>query len=283
MMRSILLFTSAAFLGYLSLSSYKNGAANAANIDRTGGPLSGGQTCGAVGCHSGGAGTVTGQIFVKDQTSGDTVTQYLPGTIYQVVVSGSGGSFSKFGFQVVALTSSNQKAGSVKTVVAPVRKSNIGLIEYVEHNTLIDPSGGLYTASYIWEAPPSGAGQISFYGIINAVNNNNSTSGDKPSAPFSTVLSEAPTSVSELSPNIRIAAYPNPTASNLRLKFEDAPRGRYTVSIFDVAGRKMYYEELEVVSGSEHVNIPSSGWVSGVYYTQVMKEGAQRMIPIIKQ
>jgi len=280
MKRSILLFTALAGMAYLTLTSNKNGPTGPTG-DRTGSPLSGGKTC--TECHSGGTGITTAQIIVKDQL-GNPVTQYKPGLQYDIVISGNNTTnLPKFGFQFVALKSGNLQAGTYVTS-APVKQTPKGTpsVTYVEHINPIDPVSG-YNTTFAWFPPSVGSGTVTMYAMLNAVNNDNSQAGDTPSPALTLTLTEFNTSVSELSQNIRITAYPNPAVDKVSLQFEDAENGLYSVSVFDLAGRKMHNEELQVNSKNANISIPTTSWTAGMYYAQVMKDGAQRMIPVVKQ
>lgn len=170
---------------------YSSGPA-ASGLDRTGSPLSGGATCSS--CHGGGS-FGTGLTVTVKNSLGNPVTSYSPGSTYTVEyqATNSMGSPAGFGFQSVCLTSSNANAGNFSAFSTP--NSHIITLstrKYAEHS-------GINTAgffSFTWVAPSAGTGTVKFYSIANAVNGSGS-SGDQPSSPIQTTLTEAaPTTIS---------------------------------------------------------------------------------------
>jgi Reeler domain len=157
------------------IAAYSQGAANS-SVDRTGGPFSSGLTCGQ--CHTGGAGTTTISILVKDANNA-VVTQYLPGQSYTVEYQVANPSFTRFGMQSLALRGANLQAGNFTAFLTPnSRISTISTRKYAEQQGA--STTGLF--KFTWVAPASGSGTVTFYSVGNAVNLNSSTSGDKVSA-----------------------------------------------------------------------------------------------------
>lgn len=189
---SFLLVLLLATIGWLGLTSHTqdvsvvqySGGPATSGIDRTGGPFSGGLTCTA--CHSGGAGTTNITILVKNANNA-VVTQYLPGQSYTVEYQVTNPSFTKFGFQSVALRGANVQAGNFTASLTP--NSHVGTIstrKYPEHQGT--STTGLF--KFTWQAPAAGSGNVTFYAVGNAVNGNSSTNGDKVSLPITLQLTE---------------------------------------------------------------------------------------------
>ncbi len=283
MKRTILLF-STALVTYLTLSSNSFGPANSGNGNRTGSPGSVG-TCGSATCHGAQSATTTGQFFtIVDVTQPSVpVSKYIGGHAYTVTIVGNGPN-NNFGFQAVTLNSSNNQVG---TVVATDGKTHAGPspnTSLIEHNQPIGKVNNAYSVSYTWNAPAAGTGTVTFYGIINSVNNvPGNDAGDIPSLTFNKALQEQAASVASLSENIHITAYPNPVVSQVNLKVEGAELGLYTIKVMDATGRMMHTESMNVTTAKTNVSIPAGNWSAGLYFAQVEKDGAQRMIPIVKQ
>jgi hypothetical protein len=164
--------------------NYSGGPANS-GLDRTGGPLSGGNSCGQ--CHSGGGGS-TSIAFELIDSNNVVVTSYIPGASYTVKHQVTSSSIIK-GFQSVALLASNAQAGTFTTVLST--QSHISPLagkQYIEH--VGSSSTGLF--QFKWTAPAIGSGNVTFYSCGNGVNGNGGTSGDTPGSPISSVISEAP-------------------------------------------------------------------------------------------
>lgn len=171
-------------LCYILFSSYSGGVANSGGGDRTGSPISSG-SCG--NCHSGGSFGASISLTVKD-TGNNTVTSYIGGQTYflEYTVSSTSGS-PQYGFQSVALTSTNANAGDMDSVLTSnTRISTFSSRDYAEND-------GKSTTGFFrvrWIAPAANTGNVSIYYIGNAINNNSGTSGDQSTASQSMTLSE---------------------------------------------------------------------------------------------
>lgn len=283
MKRSFLLFTATAGIAYLTLSSNSFGPASSGNGNRTGSPGSNG-TCAAGGCHGAISANTTGSFSMIEDVAapGTPVTSYMPGHTYAVTISGNHPNNNNFGFQAIALNGANAQVGSVTATDAKTHKPAT-FTSLIEHNQPIGKTGGSFVVSFNWTAPATpGSGNVTLYGIINAVNNvPGNDPGDQPSNTFTATLTESTNSVADLSSNIKITAFPNPATSNVNIKFDDAENGTYTVKVMDVTGRTIQTESVRI-SGTGTITLQTANWASGLHFAQVMKDGAQRMIPIVK-
>jgi hypothetical protein len=256
---------------FLIFSSNSNGPASSGNGIRNGGPSSNG-TCAS--CHGGGAGTTTINISLAEKANGTAANGiYKPGIVYTVTLSGNNPNLPFFGFQLSAATASHQQAGAFGNLGADKHISNLSSLQIVEHSTNIAKTGGSYVATFDWTAPVAGKETVTFYGIINAVNDDNGTNGDKTSAPATVSLTEqGQTSINDLEQYSDLKLYPNPASDILNIRSESMAYGEYDIRILDINGR--------VVFGSkEHLNL-STGWnVSlksfkpGVYFLRIEGSG----------
>lgn len=185
--KTLLTIFGLAFLAFV-FSSNSGGRASSGGSGNTGAPGEG--TCAS--CHSGGSfgASLTIQVFNAGTTT--PVTNYMPGTTYdlKVTVSNSSGAPAGYGFQMVALkNSTNTNTGTWTTPGSNTKIGTAGSRSYVEHGV-----GGTYSASNIfttkWVAPASGTGSVTFYSAGNVVNGNGGTSGDSPTSSVSLTLSE---------------------------------------------------------------------------------------------
>ncbi|NJN77443.1 MAG: hypothetical protein HC803_03220 [Saprospiraceae bacterium] len=131
---------------------------------------------------------MTVQVFNTGTTT--PVTNYMPGTTYdlKVTIAHASGAPAGYGFQMVALkNSTNTSTGTWTTPGSNTQIATAGTRSYVEH-------GGGASASNIfttkWVAPASGTGNVTFYSAGNAVNGNGGTSGDSPTSSVSVTLTE---------------------------------------------------------------------------------------------
>jgi hypothetical protein len=290
MKRSILLFTAVAGIFYLTLSSYEDGPAIPGGQGNRTGSSGGTPTCSGVGCHGANITTTSISISLTDKVSGKAGTgHYVGGRSYVVALAASNSTAVKYGFQASIVKAVNQQAGTL----APGANQHLftagsgsTLVTGVEHSQPINVaagSGGLAVISFDWTAPPAGMGQLTLYAIVNATNGNSQADASDHATPVTFPLSEWPASVSELSDDIKITAYPNPATSQFNLRFEGAERGQYTVKVIDLTGRQVYSEDIAVNGSQASTTIQSANWASGLYFAQVTKDGAQRMIAISKQ
>ncbi|MFT6924370.1 MAG: hypothetical protein ACJA1C_003392 [Crocinitomicaceae bacterium] len=173
--------------------------------DRTGSPLSS-ATCSQ--CHSGGAFNVSVTVDIFDPITSTFITSYVPGTTYEMTYQVTGNA-SAYGFQGGALTSANAAGGSFSSPFG-AQLVTISGRPYIEH---VGGPSATGTFQALWTAPASGSGDVTFYGIGLAVNQNGGTSGDNISTPLAvTITEEVPTTISYPgTPFCGNAANQNPT------------------------------------------------------------------------
>jgi len=229
MKKRILLFVFIAAVSVI-LYGYRSGAAANAGIDGTG--ASGGGGCGS--CHNSGS---TDGVKVELDSAGIAVTSYHPGTAYTVKISGTNGSTStlpKFGFQVTVVKASGAgsnpaDAGTWGTMPGSVQlttAASSGLTEsIVEQRAAITATSGTgangttYAESIPWTAPAAGTGSVVIYGVVNEVNGNGSSSGDKYQKATAVTIIEAVSSAPTASVSIAITNGTNPTCSGFGVSF----------------------------------------------------------------
>jgi hypothetical protein len=257
---------------FLIFSSNSSGPASSGNGIRNSGPGSNG-TCGS--CHGGGAGTTTINISLAEKATGTAANGvYKPGVVYTVTLSGNNPNLPFFGFQLSAATGANQQAGAFGNLGGNKHISNLSGLQIVEHSTNIAKVNGVYTATFDWTAPTAGKGTVTFYGIINGVNDDNGTNGDRTSAPAAISLTEQPgqTSINDMEQYHDLKLYPNPASDVLHIRSESIANGKYDIRILDINGRTVF-------NSSERLNF-SAGWTvslkslkPGVYFLRVEGNG----------
>lgn len=282
MKKKLLLFSLSSALAAITLSSYNSGPGKiigGAQGVRTG---STGQTCAGSTCHGTASASTAVTLKLTDVGTSQAVTdgKYKPLRTYDVELTVSNSSFSNFGFQAEA---ANSEGGAVGVLTAGTGQhiTTLGSKKVVEHTSHLSGT----TTHFTWVSPHAGAGTVTFYVAANSINNNGNTGGDVPSLPFTAVFAENNTSVAELAHNISVSAYPNPLHSDiLHLTMEDATTGDYTVSAFDLSGRKLTEQVLPVTAtgAKTELSINTATWPAGLYHVQLSKNGAQKMIPVIK-
>lgn len=286
MKQKILLFTALTGIAFLTLTSSKNGPADDNEGNRTGGPGSV-ESCAATDCHSGGTGVTTGTIELRKKSAGlssTPVTAYEGFVTYYVTVKGTNSTLSHFGFQIDALNTANKSIGTFGSLGSTIHQTTVAGKVLVEHSQPLPKDGnGEYTATFEWTAPPSGAGKVTFYGCLNAIDNNDDKFGDTPSSPFSVSFNENPSSVNEVAKKAQVITYPNPFRSALNLTMENAGTGTYNVSAYDLRGKQIYYEDMRYNGGTFTTSINTYKWAAGTYFIQIAKDDFKQVVPVVKQ
>ena len=153
--------------------------------DQCSAPLLGASHSGApgevscTGCHSGSANSGPGNI---NYLIGNGTSTYSPNELYTIIFSMEQDNVNQFGFQTVALKSSNNSnAGTFSLTDEENTRLMSGMGRtYVGHTVCgadVDPPGSIQW-SFDWHAPSLDVGNINFYLSSLATNHNHSTSGD---------------------------------------------------------------------------------------------------------
>jgi hypothetical protein len=155
-------------------------------------------------------------------------------------------------------------------------------VTLVEHTAPLPGTSGNYSTSFEWTAPAGGGGAITFWGIINAVDGNNAYNNDRPSAGVSLVLQDA-TTVEAVTVENNFSTYPNPFTDDLNIKTGNAAPGLYTVKAFDLYGKKIVEQDVNVVPGASTLALHTGTWASGCYLLQITKDDHPEMLLVTKR
>jgi hypothetical protein len=196
-----------------------------------------------------------------------------------------------FGFQACVLDVSQKQIGTLvavapQTIVRPTKLtvSSTDTVYVVEHSSPIAAPTHILNVNFEWKAPAVGAGKgaAKFWGIANATNGNGLSTGDTVSSGFSRNFANV-TSVHDLGVTPGVTIYPNPLVgdANLKIKMENAPASEYTITAFDLQGRKLFTETYN--SNGMPFEYNTSNWAPGMYHLQIInKEGLKHTTPLIK-
>jgi hypothetical protein len=189
---------------------------------RTGSP--GETTCTGGGqCHGGGSSATKGVTIsaVPDFTN----DQYYADSIYQINITVGAVGFSRFGFGCEILDSLNANAGQMQSPGLGVKFLNIGRLNATHTAPRAGANGT--TFSFQWHAPLEG--RVNFYVCGNAVNNNNTTTGDLPIPAYLALYPafvEPPVDttgidgIKEIKNNLtNVSLYPNPASGIASLQY----------------------------------------------------------------
>lgn len=179
MMKKLIIIT--LILSVTILTNFRNGPTFRTGHGYTGAP---GEEDGRVcqSCHPFGSfGLPVSDIVLEDILTGKTMQSYLPGRTYKVTVNVDAPlGFPSYGFQATVIDASGEDLGAWSGPLASNTQIsqasvNLGDMErtYIEHTVR---SRAAFSAH--WTAPLCDLDTAYFYHIGNAVNGNNSTSGD---------------------------------------------------------------------------------------------------------
>jgi hypothetical protein len=307
MKKKFLLLPIVAGFAYITLTSSSSGAAHTSGYDVTGAEtgLSNPTGCYANGsCHSSAA-TTGITVALELDSSGVATTHYKGGMSYTVKITGTNtttNNLPKFGFQVACIKGSTPQttpvnAGAFATSGLPAgvqytaARAGYFVCNVMEHSTQLAPatgsgaSGTIYTESFAWTAPAAGTGAISFWGALNAVNDDLIADAADKWNTNHLIVNEWPVAnlVGALPYSIHINAFPNPVSNTLNLQFEDAQGGSYSVHVFNITGKCVANENIEVSAASQNTIINTINWTPGTYQVAIEKEGNKQVIQVVKK
>lgn len=185
MKKKLILLPVVAVFAAFVLTGYNNGVGTH-GYEYTG--ASGTARCGS--CH-GSAATASTTVTIQLLSGGVPVTSYTGGSAYTIVLTGTQTSTALilpyFGFQLSAVKTGTTTNAGTLTAPAGTHAVIVSGITDIEHypsplasTTGTGGSGTTYVVSIPWTAPVAGTGNVTIFGILNAVNHNgNDDNGDK--------------------------------------------------------------------------------------------------------
>jgi len=233
--------------------------------------LGGFQTsCSGGGCHSGGGGTtsVTGLTLVDQSNSQTMTTIYRPGHVYTVTLTGSNtANLPKFGFQMLCSSGAYSNATSAELISGHI---------LTHGNSAIAAVSNVYTATATWTAPAAGNGIVTFRGIFNGVNGDNSQSGDSPGSSQSFIFNEGTSGVGVGSLAVgALTLSPNPVSNALRIQMSEASTGNYEVQVYNSLGAIVMYQQLNASQSEQQFDVSTANLVAGTYFLEISKDGGR--------
>ena len=289
---------------YLIITSYKGGAGSN-GWDCTGAETGLGNPvgCTGAGCHA--PSVTTGiNITIELDSAGVSTTHYAGGKNYTVKLSGKNNTSNNlpgFGLQMVSIKGSAAlttpvNAGTWSTTCPPDCKFTapqpgyfvLNMVEQsmpISATTGTGGNGTTYVETFTWTAPATGTGTISIWAAINAVNGDGvHDAGDKWNTNH-VVINEWPSTsgIASVSENDEIKVFPNPVINNLALQLDNDRRGIYALSVYDLSGKKILSQNIEVNGLAQTENINTSNWAKGIYLLLIEKDGVRKPITVVKQ
>jgi hypothetical protein len=261
----------------------------------SGDPFAAGLTCVQSGCHATGPVTSTSaNLTLKIGTSSPTTDltnsfQYTPGTQYNIAFSILTAATTNpyYGFQIIALNSSNARAGTmIVTNANNTRIDSIGTTnarQYMGHHN----ANSNRNWSFKWIAPSSSTGPVSFYYCYNVC----SASVANPGNPEGTIykgtvtIQEAPTGIEDISDKISaLNIFPNPVNNEFGLSFDLTEPNTVSSELYALDGqlvKQLINAKAEV--GHFMQNFDVRDLPSGIYMVKLNVGEASVTKKIIKQ
>jgi hypothetical protein len=209
---------------------------------KTGAP--GDATC--TQCHSGTVQSGSGFNLVTLTSGGNTVSDYLPNTVYQVTVTMSTAN-AKNGFEIVPLSPSNTMAGTLSITDATTTKT----ITAVGKTRVTHKSAGtgLTSWSFNWTSPATNVGAVTFYLATNQTNSNSGSGGDiiRTSQHVFGSLAGVKDQTNKVDTKITYASATNA----LTIQLDSKVNGSVFVNVVDLSGKSVFTENLGTISAGE--------------------------------
>ncbi len=239
--------------------------------ERTGSPVADG-TCG--NCHIGGNYNAVTTLTMLD-ANGNAVTKYKEGQTYTLKINVTGAGINGgagatlFGFQGVALNSTNTSTGSF-TIPSVVQTIKIGGRDVIEHKT----PKGVGNWEVMWKAPAKNTGAVKFYFCGNACNGANGSSGDK-AAPVVLTLEEATATEETKAVGFSILNIFE-SAENVKIRLNIEKPSQYDFTIYSLDGRAHASQSNWLGEGKAAIDLDLSQLPKGLYLLY-LSNGEERL------
>lgn len=213
-------------------------------------------------------------------------TQYIPDSVQWVAIelNGTNGNTPKFGFQITALDSANNMAGSFALVNTAKTSTGISSStgrQYVGHR-LAD--GTTKAWSFKWRTPHTG--NVTFYYTCNMANGDGDdlTPGDSVYAATTTIAAgPGPNGIADLTNISAITAYPLPFAHSITVRMtldRSADIGLSLISANGTLIKTLYGGYTN--AGLFGQSFDLSDIAAGMYMIKVTAGGKEKVIRTIK-
>lgn len=283
--RQILLF--AAFISVLMITlNYSDVYTNSIQPvpGRTGGPGDSPGACAGSGCHTGTAPIfTTTAISMLSLGANSLANGYATTTNYNISITVSDFTKSRFGFQVMALDTNDVQAGSftvtdaVRTVISPQNGR-----EYMSHKN----ADGTTAWAFIWTSPATDVGPVTFYIAANAANNNDLATGDQIYTTRYKVSTSSGLAVDDgnvgVFDNLNVDdagfvdIYPNPVQDKMVVDYYLDDNANVSIELYNINGQIIKELKSETMTAGTYVetfNIKQANVATGLYLVRFSLDG----------
>lgn len=254
---------------------------------RTGSP--GETTC--TGCHTGAAiNDGVGSVVISSPDLGVN-WEYMPGDTYQIDVTVARAGSPLFGFDIECLTGSTPAQNAGVMVVTNTQEThllNATVSTVVRKNMTHQLNAGLSsnskTFSFMWIAPATNVGNVTFYCTGNAANNNGAKTGD---FIYSTTQVVTPAFGAGTGDFVKaendFTVFPNPVNENIFVTYNVEAGQKVDFSLFTLEGKMagpMYTFQGTGFPATSQLNLPSD-LASGVYFVKMQSESIMSIQKVV--
>lgn len=253
----------------ITISAFDLVKSNKGRLGYTGAP--GKPTC--AGCHgSAGSGSV------KISCSPDVSKGYIANVTYTVSVTVAEQGRSKFGFDCEAMKADESDLGSFSII--PGTKDVQILIHGADTNTTHTGVGNTtsnsHSFNFLWKAPESGTGTISFYTCGLAADGNGTDNSADHTYKDSLIIKENTTGItSDAIADVHLSVFPNPAHENIFLHYTLDKFSSVSAKLYSITGSCSYtlFEDSEPPGEQKKaINLPAQ--ISpGIYILKLSAQG----------
>lgn len=230
---------------------------NGAPAGKTGAPGEGSCT----ECHAGTVQSGTGfnNVILVDASTAEVVTEYTPGSTYNVLVTMSS-SATKKGFEVSPrISSDNNTMAGTMTAVSGSTQIKVGAASK-RFATHINTSTGAQSGwAFTWVAPATDVGDVIFYLATNVTNNNDNSGGDVIRTSQHTFAAVDNAGIKE-APKAPFSAVFNANKNTIAMQIDAKAGAVYSLNVVDLTGKSVFYKRLGNMEGQlkEEIFLPES-------------------------
>ncbi len=218
-------------------------------------------------CHGGKAVNVSGWI-----TSNIPSTGYVPGQTYKITTTNTEAEGTRFGFEISPQDLSGKLLGKM-IITDTVQTKLVGNEKYITYTAKGVDGSGFKTWTFDWVAPPTGSGEVIFYGGYNS-NFDGHKEGDKTFLSTLSVIEFGTTKISNLTPQIgSFNVFPNPVNNVVTISLELKESAKTIIDIIDITGKQISVISSEKSIGQVTKVHNTSSLPNGIYYIRVQVNG----------
>ncbi|MCB1162072.1 MAG: choice-of-anchor V domain-containing protein [Candidatus Krumholzibacteriia bacterium] len=208
--------------------------------------------------------------------------QYVPGDTYTICIDLSDPQASRWGFEITLLDAAGDQAGTLTPVDGNTQVGDSLIAghqrQYGKHTLAGTAAGTTGGHSWMmeWQAPATGTGTVTLYGMGNAANNDDTILNDYIYSMVLPLAEAEPTGVGDavlaarLEPN-----FPNPFNPKTRLSFTLDQPSSIRLSVYDSTGRLVRVVHSGPVDAGAHSytwdgrDTQGQASPSGVYFSRL--------------